>query len=114
MFKVSIKKIFKYLDKINTKQSLRVSGNRVVRKGYTTLTIDGYEINAPVGEILAVTLFVNGKLTLKYSSRIKEPRGFFCLMGSCQECLVIVDGIILPACQVFVQEGTIVKTGINK
>ncbi len=56
MFKVSIKKIFKYLDKINTKQSLRVSGNRVVRKGYATLTIDGFEVKAPVGEILAVTL----------------------------------------------------------
>ena len=63
MFKVSIKKIFKYWDKINTKQSLRVSGDRVVRKGYATLTIDGFEIKAPVGEILAVTLFVNVTVT---------------------------------------------------
>tara|TARA_B100000408_G_scaffold67434_1_gene51685 strand:- start:512 stop:856 length:345 start_codon:yes stop_codon:yes gene_type:complete len=114
VFNFNKKTIFKYWGGKKSKQSLRVAGNRVVRQAFTTLTIDGYEINAPVGEILAVTLFVNGKLTLKYSSRIKEPRGFFCLMGSCQECLVIVDGIILPACQVFVQEGTIVKTGINK
>ena len=114
MFKVSIKKFFKYWDKINTKQSLRVSGNRVVRKGYTTLTIDGFEIKAPVGEILAVTLFVNGILTLKYSSRKKEPRGLFCLMGSCQECLVLVNDRIVLACQEIVEEGIIIKTGINK
>jgi len=114
VFKVSIKKFFKYLDKINTKQNLRVSGNRVVRKGYATLTIDGFEIKAPVGEILAVTLFVNGKLTLKYSSRKKEPRGFFCLMGSCQECLVLVNDRIVLACQEIVEEGIIIKTGINK
>jgi len=114
VFKVSIKKYFKYFDKINTKQSLRVSGNRVVRKVYATLTIDGFEIKAPVGEILAVTLFVNGKLTLKYSSRKKEPRGFFCLMGSCQECLVLVNDRIVLACQEIVEEGIIIKTGINK
>ena len=114
MFKVSIKKIFKYWDKISTKQSLRVSGNRVFRKGYATVNIDGCEIKAPVGEILAVTLFVNGILTLKYSSRKKEPRGFFCLMGSCQECLVLVNDRIVLACQEIVEEGIIIKTGINK
>ena len=81
MFKVSIKKYFKYFDKINTKQSLRVSGNRVVRKVYATLTIDGFEIKAPVGEILAVTLFVNGKLTLKYSSRKKRTPRIFLFDG---------------------------------
>ena len=60
------------------------------------------------------TLFVNGKLTLKYSSRKKEPRGFFCLMGSCQECLVLVNDRIVLACQEIVEEGIIIKTGINK
>ena len=71
-------------------------------------------LKAPVGEILAVTLFVNGILTLKYSSRTKEPRGFFCLMGSCQECLVLANDRIVLACQEIVEEGIIIKTGINK
>ena len=100
--------------KSDSKFNLRVAGNRVFRKGYATVNIDGCEIKAPVGEILAVTLFVNGKLTLKYSSRKKEPRGFFCLMGSCQECLVLVNDRIVLACQEIVEEGIIIKTGINK
>ena len=103
--------MYKELTNIN---SLRVAENRVVRKAYVTVNIDGCEVKAPVGEILAVTLFVNRKLTLKYSSRKKEPRGFFCLMGSCQECLVQVNDRIVPSCQVVVEEGIIIKTGINK
>ena len=94
--------------------NLRVAENRVVRKAYVTVNIDGCEVKAPVGEIVAVTLFVNRKLTLKYSSRKKEPRGFFCLMGSCQECLVLVNDRIVLACQEIVEEGIIIKTGINK
>jgi predicted molibdopterin-dependent oxidoreductase YjgC len=95
---------------LNNKDDLRVAGNNVTRNSYVTVTIDGCEIQAPAGEILAVTLFVNGYRTLKYSPRIKEPRGFFCLMGSCQECVVLVDETITPACQKLVQEGIIVKT----
>ena len=94
--------------------NLRVAENRVVRKAYATVNIDGCEVKAPVGEILAVTLFVNRKLTLKYSSRKKEPRGFFCLMGSCQECLVQVNDRIVTSCQVVVEAGIIINTGINK
>ncbi len=99
---------------LNNKNSLRVSENRVFRKNYVTLSIDGCRLEAPVGEMLAVTLFVNRKLTLKYSSRKKEPRGFFCLMGSCQECLVQVNGRIVPSCQVVVEEGIIIKTEVKK
>ena len=99
---------------IDSKYDLRVTGNRVFRQKYAKISIDGCEIQAPIGEILAVTLFVNRKLILKYSSRIKEPRGFFCLMGSCQECLVLVNEKVVPACQEIVKEGIIVKTGINK
>ncbi len=94
--------------------NLRVAGKRVVRKSYATVNIDGCEVKAPLGEILAVTLFVNRKLTLKFSSKKKEPRGFFCLMGSCQECLVQVNNRIVPSCQMVVKEGIIIKTGINK
>jgi succinate dehydrogenase/fumarate reductase-like Fe-S protein len=37
-----------------------------------------------------------------------------CLMGSCQECLVLVNDRIVLACQEIVEEGIIIKTGINK
>ena len=99
---------------IDSKYDLRVTGDKVFRQKYAKISIDGCKIQAPIGEILAVTLFVNRKLILKYSSRIKEPRGFFCLMGSCQECLVLVDEKRVPACQVTVQQGIVVKTGIHQ
>ena len=99
---------------LTNKNNLRVAENRVVRKAYATVNIDGCEVKAPVGEILAVTLFVNRKLTLKYSSRNKEPLGFFCLMCSWQECLVQVNNRIVPSCHTVVEEGIIINTGINK
>ena len=99
---------------LTNKNNLRIAGNRIFRKAFVTISIDGQQVEAPVGENLAVTLFVNRKLTLKYSSRKKEPRGFFCLMGSCQECLVQVNDRIVTSCQVVVEAGIIIKTGINK
>ena len=90
--------------------ALKNTGNALPDDVFQKIKNSDVCLKAPVGEILAVTLFVNGKLTLKYSSRKKEPRGFFCLMGSCQECLVLVNDRIAPACQEIVKEGIIVKT----
>lgn len=94
--------------------NLRIEGNKVTRKEFVTLIIDGEKTKAPTGEILAATLFINEKLNLNYSPKLKEPRGFFCLIGSCQECLIMLDGEIVLACQEVVREGVTIKTGLNK
>lgn len=35
----------------------------------------------------------------------------FCLMGSCQECVVLIDGMKVTSCNVFIKEGMNIKIG---
>ncbi|NPT69042.1 (2Fe-2S)-binding protein [Paraburkholderia sp. RL16-012-BIC-B] len=66
---------------------------------------DGRPVRARQGESVAAALFASGTKTLRTSPRNGAPRGMFCLMGSCQECLVVVDGRRALACRTTVFEG---------
>ena len=114
MFKILKKKIFNFFFREKNVTDLRIDQNKVSRQESVSLTIDGKKIKAPNGEMLAATLFINEILNLNYSSKIKEPRGFFCLMGSCQECRIMLNDEIVLACQEVVREGIRIKTGLKK
>ena len=62
------------------------------------IEVGGKSIEAFEGESLAIALAVNGHLTLRHSPGLGAPRGMFCLMGVCQECVVLVDGEAVPSC----------------
>jgi predicted molibdopterin-dependent oxidoreductase YjgC len=64
-----------------------------------SFTFDGAPYSGYAGESVACALFAAGVAHLRDSPRNGQPRGMFCLMGSCQECLVWVDGRKVPACQ---------------
>ena len=74
-------------------------------------TFNGQGVHAHAGESLAAALFAAGHRSLRTSVRNGEPRGMFCLMGSCQECVVWVDGRRALACQVAVAAGLAVHSG---
>jgi predicted molibdopterin-dependent oxidoreductase YjgC len=74
---------------------------------------DGRPVAAYEGETIACALACAGIRTLRASPRAGAPRGMFCLMGSCQECVVFIDGRILPACQEPVREGLDVRRGTS-
>ena len=67
--------------------------------------VDGRAVPAHAGESLAVALAVAGMTVLRHSPNRGEGRGVFCLMGSCQECLVHVDGVPVLACMEPVRAG---------
>jgi len=50
-------------------------------------TMDGFE-----GEPIAIALRSNGVLIHRYTSRRNEPRGMFCAIGRCTDCIMVVDG----------------------
>jgi D-hydroxyproline dehydrogenase subunit gamma len=77
-----------------------------------TITIDGQPAHAPEGQVLAVALALLDRLELRHSPTAGTPRGMFCLMGSCQECLVHVDGVLLPACMEPVRVGMQVELDV--
>ena len=78
---------------------------------------DGLTIPARIGESVAAALFASGTKSLRASPREHSPRGMFCLMGSCQECLVMVDARRVLACRTAVADGmrveTVPEAGIN-
>ena len=74
------------------------------------LFLDGQSFPARTGESVAAALFACGRKILRTSPRLHQARGMFCLMGSCQECLVIVDGRRVLACQTPVTGGLRVET----
>ena len=67
---------------------LRVS-NYFDRSNKVNINVNNKKIEAYEGECLAVVLFVNNIKKLRLSPKKKESRGMFCLMGSCQECVVL-------------------------
>ena len=48
----------------------------------------GYE-----DEPIASALHASGVKVLHHSQKAGRPRGFFCAIGNCSSCLVVVDGV---------------------
>ena len=83
----------------------------VERPAPVTFTVDGQTVSGVPGESLAIALLAAGIQRLRYSPRAGDPRGFFCLMGVCQECLVTVEGNPTASCLEPVRAGMKVALG---
>ncbi len=60
--------------------------------------VNGIAVPARPGASLAAALLAAGIRRLRRSPRTGAPRGAFCMMGVCQECLVRIDGRQEQAC----------------
>lgn len=75
-----------------------------------TFSMDGHLIDARHGDTVAAALMIAGVTSLRDTPVSGRPRGPFCLMGSCFDCLVEIDGIPnRQACMVEVTEGMTVR-----
>lgn len=74
-------------------------------------TFDGRELAGRAGDTLAAALLANGVVQCRESAVSGAPRGPFCLMGVCFECLVEIDGAAnRQACLVPLAEGMAVRS----
>ena len=74
------------------------------------IKFEGKLIHAMAGDTVAAALMVAGINNFHYSPVSEEPRGPYCMMGVCFECLVEIDGVgHQQACLVFVRDGMIIK-----
>ena len=74
------------------------------------LTVDGKPLSAPAGQSLAAVLLRAGRAVLR-DSPAGNPRGLYCGIGVCQECRVVVDGVVVRSCVTPVTAGMRVTTG---
>lgn len=77
-----------------------------------TLTLDGQPIEAQQGDTLLTALLADGAGHLRESEFGDGPRAGFCLMGACQDCWVVVEGIgRVRACATLAAQGMEVRRG---
>ena len=71
---------------------------------------NGRQVEAYEGETVAAALLASGQRMLRRTARRGEPRGLFCGMGICFDCLMHIDGRPnRQACLTPVTEGMHVK-----
>ncbi len=75
------------------------------------VTVDGVALRLPRGMMLASALATADVLRLRSAPRTGAPRGAFCLMGACQECVLLVDGVLRQACMTPVTAGMRIERG---
>ena len=74
------------------------------------LQIDGQSVVAFEGETIAAVLLAEGQRVFRRTAG-GQPRGLFCGMGICYDCLVTVNGTAnLRACVTPVADGMVVDT----
>jgi len=75
--------------------------------------VDGQAMRLPDGMPLAAALLGSGVSTFHRSVRHDEPRGPLCLMGSCFQCVAVVDGVDNQrTCRLPVRAGMVVERRI--
>lgn len=83
----------------------------IERGGTVHFTFNGREMEAYEGETVAAALLALEQRLLRRTSRRGEPRGLFCGMGVCFDCLMQIDGRPnMQACVTPVRDGMHVET----
>ena len=76
-----------------------------------TFTLDGKEMKGYEGEPIAAALRAAGVMTHRHTLKLDMPRGIFCAIGRCTDCVMIVDGKPnIRTCVTPLQEGMKVQT----
>ncbi len=75
------------------------------------IQVDGKEITAVAGEPVAAALAAAGIRVHRYTVERSEPRGIFCAIGQCTDCVMTVNGVPnVRTCITPVVAGMVVET----
>ena len=75
------------------------------------LELDGKKIEAFEGESIASALLAIGVRVFRYTKNRSEPRGIFCAIGRCTDCVMTVDGVPnVRTCVTPVKDGMKIQT----
>jgi len=77
-----------------------------------TIYLDGRTLTAEEGEPIAAALWAHGVRVLRRTRKSGEPRGVFCALGRCTDCVMTVDGQPnVRTCVTAVRDGMRIETG---
>jgi len=84
---------------------------RLAEKRRVIIRVDGKAIEAFEGEPIAAALTAAGIRIFRFTEKKSEPRGLFCAIGRCTDCMMTVDGVPnVRTCVTPVKEGMEVQT----
>lgn len=94
---------------------MRVTNHPVLgedeRRETVTVTIDGNPYRAVRGEMIAATLMANGIMLHRYTTKHHEPRGVYCGIGQCTDCVMTVNGKPnVRTCITPIEAGMVIET----
>ena len=89
---------------------LEFSHGNLVKFFFDGQSMEGFE-----GEPIAMALHANSVHIYRITPEMKRPRGFFCAIGKCSSCFMVVDGVPnVRTCVTPLKEGMKVETQIGK
>jgi len=73
-----------------------------------SFTFEGRTVAAAPGMSVAAALLAEGITAFRQTAVSQSERGPFCMMGTCYDCVVLINGETVQACMTPVREGLIV------
>lgn len=81
------------------------------RKERVTIIVDGKELEAIKGEMIAAALLAHGIKIHRYTDKYHTPRGIYCGIGQCTDCVMEVNRVAnVRTCVTQVEDGMIINT----
>jgi predicted molibdopterin-dependent oxidoreductase YjgC len=75
------------------------------------ITVDGKKLKAIKGEMIAAALMANNIRLHRYTAKKHEPRGIYCGIGQCTDCVMVVNGVPnVRTCVTEVADGMVITT----
>ncbi len=83
-----------------------MSEDKIIPGAAITVLVDGEPMQARRGQTVAAAMLANGRRMLRHTRNAGKPRGLFCAMGVCFDCVMTIDGKPgVRACMTRVEEG---------
>lgn len=97
---------------------MRINDHPILEKRSQGKTIyiifEGKEIPAVENEPIATALMNAGIKDFRYTRKKHEPRGVYCAIGLCTDCMMTVNGQLnVRTCITPVEDGMVVERGTN-
>lgn len=86
----------------------------IIEKKKVIIYVDGRKIEALEGEPIAAALMSTGIREFRRTVKTGEPRGLYCGIGQCNDCIMEVNGVPnVRTCVTVVETGMIIRKQIG-
>jgi predicted molibdopterin-dependent oxidoreductase YjgC len=85
------------------------------REKRITIRINDILYDGREGQTVAAVLAANSIRVYRHTEKSEAPRGIFCGMGICYDCLVTINGVANQrACVTLIESGMRIATGMKE